>query len=322
MLAAAQGLEEKKKVLMRFVVGLSAMQNKWICRIILKDMKLGLKADPILKFMHPDALDAFNASSSLKLVCGLLLDPSVRIAQRISFFRPFKPMLAKRKVRKTCLDSMKNSAFIIEKKWDGERMLIHKNGTEVKYFTRNCNDYTALYGASLTPHVLECVKADKAILDAEVMVWDGDGMKCEDFGTLKTAANEITQNRARGIMGGETKWLVLMVFDCLWCNGADDGGAGGAGGAGRAGGGLRVRSTRQSKNLSMGSLLGLTLGERRDVLAEILAPKPNYVEFPHGEVVSELVSRGDRLKAVEVRQRYILYIQCSPSEIFFKNTEK
>ena len=87
MLAAAQGLEEKKKVLMRFVVGLSAMQNKWICRIILKDMKLGLKADPILKFMHPDALDAFNASSSLKLVCGLLLDPSVRIAQRVSFFR-------------------------------------------------------------------------------------------------------------------------------------------------------------------------------------------------------------------------------------------
>ena len=77
-------------------------------------------------------------------------------------------MLAKRKVRKTCLDSMKNSAFIIEKKWDGERMLIHKNGKEVKYFTRNCNDYTALYGAALTPHVLECVKADKAILDAEV----------------------------------------------------------------------------------------------------------------------------------------------------------
>ena len=95
---------------------------------------------------------------------------------------PFKPMLAKRKVRKTCLDSMKNSAFIIEKKWDGERMLIHKNGKEVKYFTRNCNDYTALYGAALTPHVLECVKADKAILDAEVRRGEEEKRRREERG--------------------------------------------------------------------------------------------------------------------------------------------
>lgn len=37
----------------------------WVIRIILKDLKIGIKYEKVLELFHPDAPEYFNATSSL-----------------------------------------------------------------------------------------------------------------------------------------------------------------------------------------------------------------------------------------------------------------
>lgn len=43
-------------------------EQKWLLRIILKDMKISLGHEIILRNYHQDALDLFNSTSDLKEV--------------------------------------------------------------------------------------------------------------------------------------------------------------------------------------------------------------------------------------------------------------
>lgn len=75
----------------------TAEEIKWLVRIILKDLKLGIKADVVLKEYHPDALDYFNLTNSLKQVCKKFEDRSVNLKDELMLFQPIKPMLAGKK---------------------------------------------------------------------------------------------------------------------------------------------------------------------------------------------------------------------------------
>lgn len=61
-------------------------------RIILRDLKVGLKHERVLNFYHPDALEAYNASTDLRMLCAnrQLLDPRVRVQQDIKVRRSTK----------------------------------------------------------------------------------------------------------------------------------------------------------------------------------------------------------------------------------------
>lgn len=56
----------------------------------------------------------------------------------------------------TKLDS--NASYLIEMKFDGERILCHKTRTGVKVYTRNGTDYTELYAPILSKYILNNVK--------------------------------------------------------------------------------------------------------------------------------------------------------------------
>lgn len=69
----------------------------WIIRIILKDLKIGLKYEKILQLYHPDAVEYYNNTSSLKEVCKEFVDPNKTIKNMFRLFNPIKPMLAGKK---------------------------------------------------------------------------------------------------------------------------------------------------------------------------------------------------------------------------------
>lgn len=96
-------------------------------------MNIGLKHDGIFKFFHPNALDMFDRCRDLKEVCNALRDPSIRVSESVISFilqfepgKSFSPMLAKRIgfPVDTKLDA--NLTYLIEMKFDGERILCHK----------------------------------------------------------------------------------------------------------------------------------------------------------------------------------------------------
>ena len=67
-MARAYDSDKKKQILAKLIQETTADEQKWIVRIILRDLKLGIGHETILKNYHPDTLDLFNATSDLRSV--------------------------------------------------------------------------------------------------------------------------------------------------------------------------------------------------------------------------------------------------------------
>jgi len=82
-------------VLIELVKAMNATEQKWLIRIILKDLRNGLKHESILKAFHPSALDLYNAVSNLQEVCEKCTNSGfVYSSKDIKLFSAVKPMLA------------------------------------------------------------------------------------------------------------------------------------------------------------------------------------------------------------------------------------
>ena len=131
----------------------------------------------------------------------MLHDPTVRLHEvEVSLFSPFRPMLGDRGQPHTVRSYntlysfvyvtswicgfqietvMQKREFVIETKFDGERMQLHKSGDSYKFFSRNGNDYTHVFGSdewsgTFTPFIANCFKPEvrNCILDGEMVGFD------------------------------------------------------------------------------------------------------------------------------------------------------
>jgi DNA ligase 4 len=94
-----EGLKEVNSSIKSLLCNLDALQLKWLIRVILKDLKIGMKEATILEAFHPDALDLYNFTSSLEKVCQMLYDPNKRLHEvSVSLFSPCRPMLGNVKI--------------------------------------------------------------------------------------------------------------------------------------------------------------------------------------------------------------------------------
>ncbi|CAA7265112.1 unnamed protein product [Cyclocybe aegerita] len=234
----------QSKILQRIYNRSTAEEQRWIVRIVLKDMVISVKETTVFSVFHPDAQDLYNTCSDLKKVAWELWDPSFRLNaedKAVQLFHAFAPMLCKRPTRKIeeTVREMGGAEFIVEEKLDGERMQLHKRGNEYFYCSRKGKDYTYLYGkhvgvGSLTPYIDKAFdpRVDDIILDGEMLVWDPVSERNLPFGTLKTAALDKSKKElnprpcCREIaflfhlttMAEPSEFLV-KVFDLLYLNG-------------------------------------------------------------------------------------------------------
>ncbi|KAJ3982001.1 DNA ligase 4 [Lentinula detonsa] len=216
--------DAQMKILQRVYNRATAEEQRWIIRVVLKDMVISVKETTVFSVFHPDAQDLYNACSDLKKVAWTLYDPNHRLNaddKTVRLFQAFTPMLCKRptKTIEHTVKEMGDIEFFIEEKLDGERMQIHKRGNEYFYCSRKGKDYTYLYGkhrgiGSLTRHLDDALddRVDSIILDGEMLVWDPVSERNLPFGTLKTAALDKSkkENNPRPC---------FKVFDLLYLNG-------------------------------------------------------------------------------------------------------
>uniref|UniRef100_A0A6T8PEB9 DNA ligase 4 n=1 Tax=Hemiselmis andersenii TaxID=464988 RepID=A0A6T8PEB9_HEMAN len=173
----------------------TAKEWKWIVRIILRELKVGISEGTTLEAFHPDAKEFYGThNNDMKQACAALKDRNVRVSSSIELFRPFVPQMCSRPKDLEAVERMcQNRDFYFEKKMDGERVQFHKDGDQVKIFTRKSNDYTSLY-SWITKEVLRknLIKAKKCILDGEIVGWwPGDDQQCARYlppTSLKTIA--------------------------------------------------------------------------------------------------------------------------------------
>ena len=259
-LSAADGIDQRKQIFMQLLRTMSATEQKWLIRIVMKEMKMRLSHTAILSAFHPQATEQFNCTNDLLHVCEKCLTESALAAAGplsaggVGLMRPFKPMLASVVESEKLQVLLRDERIIVEPKFDGERLLVHyhrqpnsnqsstTSTPQCAYYTRNCKDYTAAYGAKLSPSVQaffasSATKVTNCILDAEVLLYDKGKRTYVPFGQNRTFAlggiigggsgalsgattcedeNNSSHNGGGGGVGGHE--FHLMVFDIVFLN--------------------------------------------------------------------------------------------------------
>ncbi|ORX43006.1 DNA ligase/mRNA capping enzyme [Anaeromyces robustus] len=220
LLNQAESFEQQKDCIRSFYTTLTPLEQKWIVRIILKDLKIGLTENSILNIYHPDALNMFNVCSDLYEVVESLNDSSKRIEiEGLSVFHPFQPMLCERIPINSCLKILNTNVFYIENKLDGERIQLHMKDGEFQYWSRKATQYTNAYGSNknegtLTPFIYDVFNPsiDECILDGEMLVYDPNIDDFLPFGSLKTAILDQSDEKMK-------RRPCFVIFDVLYING-------------------------------------------------------------------------------------------------------
>ncbi|KAK2908901.1 hypothetical protein Q8A67_004738 [Cirrhinus molitorella] len=214
---ASKQKDQVKKSLLHLITQSSALEQKWLIRMLLKDMKLGISKETVLQVFHPDAPELYNVTTDLNKVCTKLHDPSVSLSEvSIDLFSAFKPMLAAVANIRQIEKQMGNRLFYIETKLDGERIQLHKAGDVYKYYTRNSYEYTQQFGASplegsLTPYIHNVFKPHvvNCILDGEMMAYNP---------TTETFMQKGSKFDIKRLMDDSDLQTCFCVFDVLLVN--------------------------------------------------------------------------------------------------------
>ena len=262
-IATSYELSEKVAVMSSMLPGMNLLELKWLTRIILKDMKLGIGHETILKMYHKHAMDIFNSTSDLKAVFSQVEefeevtggDGSGQVVYRMFF--PVKPMLAGKVANLGQLAEIvrtKESGMIVETKFDGERIQCHYQDGMVKFFSRNGKDYTRIYGTALSDYIRDNVIAQAALLDGEVIVWDKENNKIAPFGKNKPVALQDES----AIDADHKYQLCYMIFDCLF---------------------YKPRPSEGNLNTEEYQLMQCPLIERKKVLQKIVREIPHKLEI-------------------------------------------
>lgn len=210
-LASAENRTEKISVLSTLINKTNAQEMKWIIMIILKDLKLGVSEKSIFHEFHPDAEDLFNVTCDLKLVCEKLRDRNLRHKrQDIEVGKAVRPQLAMRVADATSAwKKLHGKEVVVECKFDGDRIQIHKNGTEIHFFSRSFLDHSE-YGHGMSDIILQNVLVDRCILDGEMLVWDTSLNCFAEFGSNQ----EIAKAAKNGL--DSDRQLCYVAFDVLY----------------------------------------------------------------------------------------------------------
>jgi len=130
----------------------------------------------------------------------------------IRLFRPLKPMLAQTvEDSREALQQLGTAAF--EYKLDGARIQAHKEGSDVRIFTRYLNAVTAA-----VPEIVKAVRG----LSARSLILDGEALACHPDGrprpfqlTMRRFGRKLDVERLR-----ESIPLYPFFFDCLYIEGS------------------------------------------------------------------------------------------------------
>jgi DNA ligase-1 len=135
----------------------------------------------------------------------------------VQLFRPVQAMLAEKgeSLEQALLDAAADGEAVCEVKYDGARVQIHKQGDEIRLFTRRLEDITEQF-PDVVAAVREGVTAEAAILDGELVGYtpetvtdDREPGPFQQF-SQRIKREEGVERRAREVP------VVVHLFDCLY----------------------------------------------------------------------------------------------------------
>ncbi|KAL7727429.1 hypothetical protein ACLKA6_017553 [Drosophila palustris] len=214
--------DEQTEVLRDLCKQATDLDLRTFIRLIKQDLRINARARHILDAFGPQAYPAYQSSRDLTAIVSTFAGKSAVKAvgktktkaatSGIQVMTPVSPMLAN--ACKSVEDAFKKNpgGLYSEIKYDGERVQIHKQGAEFKFFSRNLKpvmDHKIKLLKDFIPRAFP--GADDMILDSEIILVDTETGALLPFGTLGAHKKHTFANAS----------VCLFVFDCLLYDGDD-----------------------------------------------------------------------------------------------------
>lgn len=220
-------MDTKVQILVGLLASATPKEAKYILRIVTGKLRLGVADMTIL-----DALAilygggketrelferAYNLTSDIGYVAEIAASEGLEGIKniKITIGRPIRPMLAERLSSAVEILAKVGGKCIVEYKYDGERMQIHKRGDEVIIFSRRQENITSQY-PDVVRVVQESVLANEAILECETVAVDKETGEMLPFQELMHRKRKYEIQKAI-----EEYPVSLYFFDVLYVDGKD-----------------------------------------------------------------------------------------------------
>ncbi len=219
-IAAAQGASSRRskmEALRALLLDATPLEAKYLIKIMTSDMRVGAREGLLL----PAIASAFGRSPDAVRRAALLVADIGEVAvraragtlDRVTLIsgRPFRFMLASALGSPAEAFEGAGPDLLVEDKYDGIRVQVHKTGERLVIFSRTLDDVTSAFPELRTPLA---ALGGTFILDGEVIAWKGTGPL--GFGRLQ-------QRLRRKVPGALLREIpvVLVAFDLLHLNGED-----------------------------------------------------------------------------------------------------
>ena len=203
------------------------IEAKYLLRTVTGRLRLGLASMSILDALstaftgdrdaRAELEHAFNVCSDLGRVARVLATDGLAAVKTIKarVGTPIRMMAAKKLSDATEILQKVGAKALVEYKYDGERVQVHKDGDEVVLFSRRQEKITTQY-PDVAELVRKNIKAETCVIEGEIVAVDSSTGKMRPFQELMRRRRK-TDIKA---MSQEVP-VALFFFDILFLNGED-----------------------------------------------------------------------------------------------------
>ncbi|HLI46238.1 MAG TPA: ATP-dependent DNA ligase [Geobacterales bacterium] len=218
--------DSKVRLLAGLLKKATPLEAKYITRTVLGTLRLGLADMTILdaisiaylgdKDLRPIAERAYNVSGDLGYVAKIALEKGLNGLKevKIKLGIPIRPMLAERATSEKEIFERLDNSFVVEYKYDGERVQIHKDGKKFTLFSRSLENITHHY-PDVIQHLTDNINAETAILEGEIVAIQPSG-EMLPFQELMHRRRKYDIEKAI-----EEYPAAVFLFDLLYLNGEE-----------------------------------------------------------------------------------------------------
>ncbi|MGY5877219.1 MAG: ATP-dependent DNA ligase, partial [Candidatus Thorarchaeota archaeon] len=219
--------KEKVSKLVGLITDAGPREAKYILRTLTGDLRLGLGVMFIIdslsvaftgsKDERTTIENAFNVCSDLPHVAKVLVRDGIESVRSIEaeVGIPIRMMAAKKLSDAVEILEKTEKRVLVEYKYDGERVQIHKDGERVILFSRSQEKITGQY-PDVVEYVCNNVKAKSCIMEGECVAVDPTTGKMRPF-------QELMRRRRKTDIKETMKEVpvVIILFDIIYLDGKD-----------------------------------------------------------------------------------------------------
>jgi len=222
-------ISKKLALIVELLTSASPLEARYLTRTLIGDLRIGLKESTIREAMSSaffpgegkkDAAkkiqEAIDKSNDIAAVLDMAKSGKIKELEKakLQVGNPIKAMLAKKAATISEGFKMVGKPCAVEYKYDGFRLIIHKQGEKATLFTRRLENVTKQF-PEVVEYITKYVKGESFILDSEAVGFD---RKTKEYKPFQEISQRIRRKYDIEKLQNELP-IEVNVFDIIFYNG-------------------------------------------------------------------------------------------------------